>query len=293
MSLNSNFEVRGDTLLTRETSGFPLSVATGLSFQSLFSATEPVIDPDRIVPEHVNFGKYSEIWINVTTLFRNISTSINKTAFVASTPAEFKDAVLMEMGVIDGLFQNEGLGLCKPRYYYTQHAKLISRFPEQVKSREEKTDLQEAYNAKLVETLKLLDKETEVIHRFDETLNVNGYPSALIFTHIPYDLLSYPKFTKLTLLESHTGVTKEKNRWYTKYYPVGKEDLSHLPFLRKLLLVFGDRVLIHPGVMALRKQIVEIGKNRQWTPTTTESKVMMDLSLDIKEPYVLMFLKAL
>lgn len=293
MNPSVNFEMGGDTLASRTISGFPLSVATGLSFQSLFTANMPVIDPARTVPEHVNFAKYSEIWINVTTLFRNISTAINKTAFVASTPEEFKDTLLMEMGVIDSLFQNEGLGLCKPRYYYTQHDKLVARFPEQVKHREDTTDTQKAYQSKLLATLKLLDADTEVVQKFDETLNVNGYPTALIFTHIPYDLLSYPKFTKLTLLESHTGVTKEKNRWYSKYYPVGNEDLSHLPFLRKLLLVFGDRVLIHPGIMALRRQIVEIARNRQWSPMTTEAKVMMDLSIEIKEPYVLMFLKAL
>ncbi len=70
-------------------------------------------------------------------------------------------------------------------------------------------------------------------------------------------------------------------------------DLSHLPFLRKLLLVMGDKVLIQPNDIRLRRQIVDISVKRNWTNMTTLEKINIDLELEIKEPFVLQLLKQL
>lgn len=283
----------GDRLSTRTISGYPLSIATAHAFLAMFSPRTAVYDPAREIPSQVDVNKYSECWINVTTLFRNMVGAIQKEAFVKSTEKEFKDTLLSEMEVIDGLFQNEGMGVCKPMYYYTTHEKLVKSLPEQVKLREDKTDTQKAYAYKMHKTLEYLMKETEVVRKFDTNISPPGASNALIITHIPYDLVSYNRFNKLSLLESHTGKLKERNQWYTKYYAVGDSDLSHIPFMRKLLLIFGDSVLIQPSVYKLRKQIVDIATKRNWTPLTTLEKVMMDLEYEIHEPYVIGFLKSL
>ena len=55
----------------------------------------------------------------------------------------------------------------------------------------------------------------------------------------------------------------------------------------RLLLAFGDKVLIKPGPLPLRRQLLETSVKRHWLPVTTEAKVMMDLELDVRDPYML------
>ena len=62
---------------------------------------------------------------------------------------------------------------------------------------------------------------------------------------------------------------------------------THLPFTRKLLLIFGDKYLIKPYPPVLRNQILETSIQRKWTPVTTDEKISLDLSLDIRDPYML------
>jgi len=283
----------GDSLATRTISGFPLSIGTGLAMETLFAPRQQPYDPSRKVPDQVNLTEYQECWINLTTLFRNMIGAVNKEVFLTSSEGEFKDTLLMEMEVIDSLFQNEGGAQCKPRYYFCTYDTLTKRTPQEIKFREDKTDAQKAVTFKMMRVLERLMKETEAAQRLDSGIKPPRRENALIVTHIAYDLVSYPAFNKLTLLESHTGRIKNRNQWYTKYHTVGTEDLSHMPFLRKLLLVFGDRVLIAPSEFKLRSQLLEIAHKRQWTNLTSEDKVMLDLSLEIKEPFVLKLLKSL
>ena len=95
---------------------------------------------------------------------------------------------------------------------------------------------------------------------------------------MPYDLLSHKRFHQLDLLESNTGKLKKKHAWNSKYYPVGKADMSHLPFMKMLLMVFGDRPLIHPSIFKLRDSILQTSVKRGWTPVTTRDKVILKAS---------------
>src|SRR5690606_15099886 len=60
----------------------------------------------------------------------------------------------------------------------------------------------------------------------------------LIITHFPVDLLNRYKFSRLVLLETHTGAMKPHTLWYTKLYN-GKE-LNMIPFDRMTVQLFGD-----------------------------------------------------
>lgn len=283
----------GDSLATRTTSGFPLSIGSGMAFEAIFTPIQPVYDPEREVPFHVNLRKYQECWINLSTMFRNMTGAIQKETFAKTTEQEFKDTLLSEIEVIESLFQSEGLGLCRPVFYTMSYEHLRKSAPKQVQFREDKTDNQRYYTSKHDKVMHILTKDNDSIFKFDTDMKPPRRTSSLILTHTPYDLLSHGRFDHLTLLESHSGSVKERNKWYTKYYPVGQSDLSHLPFLRKLLLVFGDRVLISPGLYKLREQIIEIAHKRHWLPSTTESRIMQELELDIKEPFVVQYLRSL
>lgn len=283
----------GNSLSTRQISGFALSIGTGLAFESLFPRKLSTYDPDRKIPNEVKVSDYQECWISLSTMFRNMASSVNKDTIVNTSEKELKDALETEIDVIQSLFMNEGNNLCKPIFYHCTYKNLRSKIPKQILLREDKTDGQMLYRQKHDAVMKLLMKSTDEIHEFDTEIRAASRTSAFILTHHPWDLVSYKNFSKLDLLESNTGRLKKRYTWSSKYYPVGGEDLSILPFSRKLLLVFGDRIQIHPSDMRLRRLIVETAKACKWTGVTSEAKVMQDLEGTIREPYVLQLLRNL
>jgi len=279
-------------LHNRAMSSFPLSIGTGLAFESLFNPRISPYDPERVIPDRVDLSKYKFILINLYTLFRNLNGSVDKTQFLLSDPSEIADVLFQETEVIKDLFNNEGNGLCKPVFYlceYTHYYK-SSKYSN-IKFRTDNTANQKTTAAKAQLSLsKLLTYDKEFI-KTDYVLRQAGKPTSLILTHAPLDLLNYNNFSKLSLLESHTGKLKDRHLWNSKYMPMPDENMNILPFIKKLLLVFGDKVHIQPTDIRLRRLIMSTAKNRNWTSMTTLDKVNLDLSLDIKEPYVLKFLQ--
>lgn len=285
-----------EILSQRTMSSFPLSIGTGLALESLFSPTQEVYDPLREAPQKIDLKRYRECWINVATLFRNIHGSIDSLNALMCEPSMFFDVLLQEMEVIDSLFHHEGKDQCKPIYYLCDYRTPYTHQKHNaVKLRQDVTLSQKNYTASYLETCKIFKKSNYVsnVKWLDYVLRPEQMVSALCISHFPIDLLSQSHFRRLDLLESHTGKLKTRSLWYTKYHPVGKEDLSTLPFHDKLLKIFGDKVMFHPMFHKFRMMILEISRKRGWNPLTTEAKVAMDLELDIKEKMVLDVFQAL
>lgn len=283
----------GTSISSRQVSGFPISLGSGLALESIFPRRIEAYDSDRKIPNQINVADYQECWISLSTLFRNMVSSMNKEVTLTTTEKEYADAIETEIDVINGLFMNEGRNLCKPIFYYCTYKSLITRPPQHVLMRTDKTESQKFYTFKHDKVMKLLTKTNDSVREFDSEIKPLAKPSALILTHHPWDLLSYKNFGKLDLLESNTGRLKSRYLWNTKYYPVGDSDLSSIPFTRKLLYVFGDRVQIHPSDMKLRRLIVETAQKHKWTALHGDAKIMMDLEMEIREPFVIQFLRSL
>src|SRR5690606_20358874 len=98
----------------------------------------------------------------------------------------------------------------------------------------------------------------------------------LIITHFPVDLLNRYKFSRLVLLETHTGAMKPHTLWYTKLYN-GKE-LNMIPFDRMTVQVFGDGNLFTPALIKLRRHILDLAKRYKWTSVTTKDMVLRHVS---------------
>lgn len=281
-----------DDLASRITSGFPLSIGTAMAMESIFDPRGSVYDPSREVPQRIDLGQYQDIWINLSTLFRNMVGSVKKEAIVTCDEKDFADTILEEIETIDSLFQNEGLATCKPQYYYCTYKEAKSTDPR-IKMRVDKTDGQLFYRHKHDKVLEMLGKSSDSISRFDSYVMPFHRSSALILTHVPWDLLSWEKFSRLDLLESNTGRLKGRELWYSKYHSVGDADLSKLPFMRKLLYIFGDKVMIQPFDIRLRREILQIAEKQRWTTMTTDRKVRLDLETMIAEAYVAHFVAKL
>lgn len=97
----------------------------------------------------------------------------------------------------------------------------------------------------------------------------------LLTTNIAVDLFNQHS---LTLLESHTGKLKTKSQFNTKYHPIGKSDLTHLPFIEELLYILGDKTIVIPLDIKTRKELLDISIKHKWTPRSTRSQVLSDLN---------------
>ena len=108
------------------------------------------------------------------------------------------------------------------------------------------------------------------ITQFSKDVHYGKEHKALILTHVPADLLSYNRFTKLDLLESHTGKIKTRKEWNTKYYPIPDKDMSFLPFMEYLLTVFGCKVMFKPSSLKDRLSLYEVLQKKNVNPLTSE-----------------------
>jgi hypothetical protein len=269
-------------LAKRAISAFPLSIGTSLALETIFKGRLAPYDPLRIIPAQPPDVKYDEVWINISTILRNMIASLDKNQYVLVTEQEYVSEIYQEMVIIKSLFEIEGRNKNKVTFYQCGYSSVWNKqHPLEVELRLANTPAKLEMSQKVNRILELCkQKLLHDISWFPDTYNQRSMLKGLMLTHIPYDLLSWPYFKSLALLESYTGVLKLRNLWYTKYYSVPNQTLNSLPFDRKLLKIFGDHITFAPMSLALRKQILEIATNRKWTPMTTMDKINYTLRQD-------------
>lgn len=267
-------------LQERTMSAFPLSYGTSCAIEAVFEGWRPPHDPDRPIPVSIDVANYHTFWVNLGTLFRNLWSATAADIRLEASATAYQAALFNEMTIIENLFQREGEGRCRVKYYYGDYASFRDFHRPGVELRTEVTGHEAVFRAKRDRVLELIlkDPQHEILW-LKELLAPKNRERGLMLTHMPYDLLSYPKFHSLDLLESHTGRLKPRERWYTKFCPVQNTDMSRLPFIRLLLFIFGDKSLIRPMRIDWRRKIIELSHLRGWTNLTTESRVRQSLEL--------------
>lgn len=274
-------------LFSRALSAFPLSVGTSLAFESIFKSNQPSIDPDRKIPQWINLSEYQELWVNISTLFRNMMGSLTKEDALRVNYNQLKDSLIEEMETIESLVNNEGNNKVKVIFYICRYEKIETFASKYVVLRKDDTINQKIYRELHNQSIKLILKElqqSDKLRVYDSELgkamqnssteNVTK-PSALLLTNIAWDLTSHSNFTNLDLIESHTGVLKKRPQWYTKYQN-GKE-LVMIPFMQGFLKVFGDSEHFRPMDIRLRKDVIELATEHRWNQVTTRAKIKMNL----------------
>lgn len=275
------------SLSDRPLGGFPISIGTSYALESIFKPRLPLVDPSRSMPEHIEIDGYGEIWINIGTLLRNISQSVNSSVYIGTKEEHVIDILQQEIDVIKSIFSEEGKGVCTPIFYYCSYERLVKEMSRFVSTRVDSTELQKAITYKNHRTLLGIKAKKNGVRFLDHVLEPDNHSKAsMILSHVAYDLTNYRNFNKLYLLESHTGVLKSRSMWNTKYAKISNLELNILPFTRKLLCIFGDSTFIQPMDIKFRKMILEIGHSHKWTALTTEEKIRFDLNLALKERYL-------
>ena len=278
-------------LHSRNTSGFALSISTGMAMETLFQPRTDVYDPERVSPPRSNITVYTHIWINVLTLVRNAYNSTDRKEVLGVSPSDMADTILQEMELIRDLLKIEGKDVCQPVFYFTDHSRAFKVLPEPFKMRVDKSELQ-------LRVREVFNRSKAIILQNDASiLDFKGEPRggdrhrALMLTHLPLDLLAHRHFGFLSLLESHTGKIKSRTEWNSKYHKLGDTSLERLPFCRPLLYVFGDNTSIVPFPLKMRRAILEVAEASNWTPITSSQRVMSDIAYRLKDPALVSLVK--
>ncbi len=264
--------VAGFNLLNdRAMSGFPVSVGTGLSLETVFDPVQDVIDPERKVPNKVNISQYNLFIINVSTLLRNLLNSLPSGGLLTIDRKDILDTLLDEISFIDNYCSLNGVVV---KFYINTYLSIKKTYEGKDKLRIPTTDKQRFTEEVINYCLDKLYKEDEITV-FPNEIVYNHRETALIMTHVPYDLLSHRHFSKLDLLESHTGVVKTKKDWNTKYYPLPNKDMSFLPFVEGFLVVFGDHVMFKPDSIQKREELYNALKAKKVHPLMSEETIRL------------------
>lgn len=252
-------------LSNRSQSGFPLSIGSSLALESLFKPIQSVYDETRQIPNTIDITKYSNFIFNISTLLRNILSSVSSQEVLVLPKKDILDTLLEEIDWLNNFFQMSGLNI---NFYIHNYNFVHNNYKDIL--RKATTEKQIYLDGIYTFCLKGISKEDDV-KEFSNDIKYTKEDSALIFTHVPWDLLSYRNFIKLDLLESHTGILKTRKLWNTKYHKLpGDRDMSFLPFMEYLLTTFGDNIMFHPAPLKDRLELYESMKKRNVHPLMDE-----------------------
>ncbi len=253
-------------LANRTMSGFPVSIGTGLALETLFTPIKEVYDESRVFETIPDLSVYDAFIFNTGTLLRNILNSTTAD-LVSLDKKEIYDTLLEEIEFLTNFFQSNQLNI---QFYVHNYAYVKSTYEPKNTLRKSSTTKQMLTDGILTYCLNQLKNEDDVT-LFTKDIHYGKEVGGLIFTHVPFDLLSYDKFKKLELLESHTGKVKTRKEWNTKYYPVPGKDMSFLPFMEYLLCeVFGDNIMFKPAPLPKRIEVHEVMRRKGVNPLTSE-----------------------
>lgn len=268
----------------------PLSVATSLAIESALG-----IHPEIQVTE-APIKHYTEFWVNLKTLYRNMVGSLQPDALNMVLGVPMGEEIRSEMDRIDSVIGDE-YGV-KVVYYACNYNHLQTSHPN-ARLRMDTTAKQKLFTKTMIDALQhVITAEQPPAHLkiesrvrvFDREIKPKTSVKTLILTHVPLDLCSAKHFGELTLLESHTGAIKEKAQWYTKY--LNGKDLARIPFREDLLQIFGDNETFHPYPIEQRRELLEVAENYKWTSLTTLDKIRYSIE-QLKNPYFKAKLRAM
>lgn len=249
----------------RVTGQFPLSIATSLAFEGAIG-----IHPDN-PNTGVKLSSFKELWVNVRTLFRNFYNAVERGYFEVLDPTEVVSQFVAEMEAIIQLTKDRTNGECKVTFYISDYIKLDKEYPGSV-LRVDSTEKQVAYSKSLQRIVGLVIAQEGApkikIYKTKITDVVNV--KTLMLTNFAYDLTT-KTISNMYLLESHTGLIKSRNQFYTKFYD-GK-NLPMIPFRDDMLAVFGDSELFRPLSSTYRTKLKEIATKYEWNYTTTTARM--------------------
>lgn len=235
----------------------PVSVGTGLALESLVQ--QPL-------------AAYQSLLFNVRTLVRNAAAAFELEGDMLPTKEELlsalKEDVFQIVEAIMALTEGKRLNIT---FYYPSYERLPALFPEAKIKQEDSLSLtpyQSATNRLFKSVITdFMDEYENVIMK-----TAVGLPrfagKALVLSHHMVDFVTTKAYSRLRLIESHTGTVKEFAQLNTKL--TGGSKLAGMPFNQLTLQVFGDKAVNFYSLSGLLKNaLMVIAKDGHWKPDST------------------------
>jgi hypothetical protein len=272
-------------LIERDIGQLPVSIGTSLAFEGILG-----IHPNP-PKQPTDTKSVREIWVNLRTLARNLHSAMTTENSAKLNLDNAVEVLLDETRVLPVAFTQMG-GKARIRYYIASKDAIKWRFPK-ANHKVARTPKQMAYEFYeryvSIELLNRMKAEQIPVMEFDTKPEPADGTVALL-THFPHELLWKIHFTRLLLLESHTGKLKTYNTWYTKLNGITEE--TPMPFTDYTIQVFGDGTVLDSQPKAIRGQLKQLAKDRRWTGITTQDKIYHDItthgSKELKDSYALL-----
>jgi hypothetical protein len=254
---------------------FPISIATAIAIQSICG-----FDPEGIpLKTGVQVKHFKCLYLNIRTLMRNFLGGQDPELRRTLNVNDIIHGIVSDIRIISEIVNRYAPNGIKIVPYLCTFGDLKNIFPNAV-FREMKTDIQREYfyleNAMVSHFMSLYKNNINVGFKlFNTKFKDVAEKETLILTHLPIDLLNENKFSRLVLLESHTGKLKTNVEWNTKlknFKPIHQR----IPFNEVTIQFFGDTGDMFAPVASpkVKDRLAEISEEYHWTPLTTISRMI-------------------
>lgn len=256
----------------RETGKLPLSIGTSLAFEGIFGIHETAV-----IQQPYPIFTVDEMWINVKTLIRNIYGSLKKDTIKRLQYRDYQETLYAEMSCIVDEVHRISNGKVWVRFYYPTHRSLLTRYPGATLKAETAS---RALTLKQIEQWVMdgtMVQPPFVIEQTNLDITANN-PRILILTHQPIDLLNIHNVHYVGLMESHTGLVKDRHHWYTKLKGGSKE--PRIPFNAITIQIFGDSGdELQSAPIRLRHELIRVADQLKWTQNLTVSQMLRGIHI--------------
>lgn len=243
--------------MNRNKGTIPISVGTALALE--------------VLPGTAMY-KYHALIFNLRTLIRNA-----RQAYDNEVPKrqELYEAVKEDItGIAEFIVSLKLRTTLDFKVYYPSYKSLPRLFPlaklKDIKN--EGTDLQKS-TLELDEWVadKICDEFGQAINKVDSRIPQFA-GDALIMTNHPVDLVTTESYTRLHLLESHTGNIKSYSLFYTKL--TGSDKLTNIPLNKVTIQIFGDSSTNFRSLnLGVKNEIKQLAETARWSTASTPSFV--------------------
>lgn len=254
-----------------------VNIGIGLMLESLFKVKNRY-DDKREIPNQVDISKYDYHIYNIVTFIRNIIQS-----FQDKSKIKEKDIINILIDEVNYIYNN---------YYSLIDTEMMLLIPDYSKLKKE-LNANKDFNLNKADTD--LIEILEFVNKLDKD-NLKGLQVKILKINKPQKynakilltssyLLDMLLIGTCDLIESHTGVLKNKHKLNSKYATIGKRDLSHLPYNKTLHMLLGDKTLIKPIGIGSRVEIYNISIEKKWNTHTSEEKILQSVKKFIPQKH--------
>lgn len=259
----------------RVVGNYNVSISTNMALDGLYNRI-PDLPKEQPLPASLG----TAVYFNVRTLFRNAWGSMNGETAANVSVQEYADILEQEMATIQAALSEEDHPL-EAYFYAPSYETLHKEYPngtlKNIKT--DKMTHKTLTENRVLAKLKLsADLAIPIIFN-DVEIKTEVPHKAFFVTHYPVDLLHTSGFNKVYLLESHTGIVKGPDKWYTKLSMKNLDAAERIPFNKGTLQFFGDSSMFKSQPMAAKKRVTEVAMKYKWNQHTTRARILDTLRL--------------